>query len=75
MARIIESHDKNPREAFLFFYYLSEEYLSYLMTVDELEFYDEIDCMDLFEGNDQREEVVVFLLPCDRNELVIGGEK
>lgn len=49
--------------------------VKYLMIVDELEFYDEIECIDLFEGNDQREEVEVFLLPCDRNELVIGGEK
>ena len=43
MARIIESYYKNPREAFLFFYYPSDEYVSYLMTVDELEFYDEIE--------------------------------
>ena len=38
MARIIESYYENPREVFLFFYYPSEEYISYLMTVDELEF-------------------------------------
>ena len=44
MARIIESYYENPREVFLFFYYPSEEYISYLMTVDELEFYDEISC-------------------------------
>ena len=42
MARIIESYYENQREIFLFFYYPSEEYISYLMTVDELEFYDEI---------------------------------
>lgn len=51
MARIIESYYEKPREMFLFFYYPSEEYISYLMTVDELEFYDEIACDDLFEGN------------------------
>ncbi len=63
MARIIESYYENPREAFLFFYYPSDEYISYLMTVDELEFYDEIDCSDLFAGNDTRERIMIFLLP------------
>ncbi len=63
MARIIESYYENPREAYLFFYYPSEEYISYLMTVDELEFYDEIECGDLFAGNDTRERIMIFLLP------------
>ena len=60
MARIIESYYTNPREILLFFYYPSEEYISYLMTVDELEFYDEIDCGDLFEGMDAREQIMIF---------------
>ena len=60
MARIMESYYENPREILLFFYYPSEEYISYLMTVDELEFYDEIECGDLFEGNDAREEIMIF---------------
>ena len=38
MARIIKSYYENPREMFLMFYYPSEEYISYLLTVDELEF-------------------------------------
>mgnify|MGYP003300930760 CR=1 FL=1 len=63
MERIMESHNKSPREMLLFFYYPSEEYISYLMTVDELEFYNEIDCGDLFAGNDMREQILVFLLP------------
>ena len=63
MARIIESYYENPREVFLFFYYPSDEYIAYLMTVDELEFYDEIMCDDLFEGNDPRERIVMFSLP------------
>lgn len=62
MARIIESYYENPREMFLFFYYPSEEYISYLMTVDELEFYDEISCEDLYEGNDLRERIMIFRL-------------
>ena len=28
-----------------------QQYISYLMTVDELSFYDEIDCSDLFDEN------------------------
>ena len=63
MARIMESYYENPREIFLFFYYPSDEYIAYLMTVDELEFYDEIECDDLFPGYDERERVLIFLLP------------
>jgi len=63
MARIIESYYGNPRELFLFFYYPSDEFISYLMTVDELEFYDEIECDDLFAGNDPRERIMIFQLP------------
>ena len=60
MARIVESYYENPREILLFFYYPSEEYISYLMTVNELEFYDEIGCNDLFGGNDPRERIMIF---------------
>ena len=65
MARIIASYYEHPRDVFLFFYYPSEEYISYLMTVDELEFYDEIECGDLFDGNDERETILIFQLPYD----------
>ena len=63
MARIMESYYENPREMFLFFYYPSDEYIAYLMTVDELDFYDEIECDDLFEGTDPRERIMIFQLP------------
>ena len=63
MARIIESYYDSPREIFLFFYYPADEYISYLMTVDELEFYDEIECDNLFEGKDNRERIMIFQLP------------
>ena len=62
MARILESYYENPREIFLFFYYPADAYISYLMTVEELEFYDEIECDDLFEG-DVRERIMIFQLP------------
>ena len=63
MARIMESWYDSPREIFLFFYYPADEYISYLMTVDEREFYDEIECDDLFAGNDPRERIMIFQLP------------
>ena len=63
MARVLDSYYENPREIFLFFYYPSDEYLAYLMTVDELEFYDEIECDDLFPGKDPRERILIFQLP------------
>ena len=62
IARIKESYYEKQREILLFFYYPSDEYISYLMTIDGLEFYDEIACDDLFEGNDQRERIMIFLL-------------
>jgi len=62
MARIKESYYEKPREMLLFFYYPTEEYISYLMTMDELEFFDEIPCGDLFEGNDARERIMIFAL-------------
>ena len=60
IARILESYYDNPRHIQLFFYYPSDEYISYLMTVGELMFTDEIDCNDLFEGNEARERIVIF---------------
>ena len=63
MARILESYYAAPREIFLFFYYPSDEFMAYLMTVGELDFYDEIECDDLFEGSDPRERIMIFQLP------------
>lgn len=60
MARVLESYYENLREILLFFYFPSPEYISYLMTVDELSFYDEIDCSDLFDENLDREKIVIF---------------
>ena len=60
MNKIQESYYENPREMLLFFYYPSDEYVSYLMTNESVSFYDEIDCRDLFEGNDSRERILIF---------------
>ena len=63
MARILESYYDMPREIFLFFYYPSDGYIAFLMTVEELEFYEEIECDDLFDGADPRERIMIFRLP------------
>lgn len=60
IARILESYYECPRKIRLFFYYPSDEYISYLMSVDELMFADEIPCVDLFEGKNLRERIVIF---------------
>lgn len=60
LERIKESYYRNPREILLFFYYPSDEYISYLMTADGLAFFDEIDCRDLFDGDNKRERIIIF---------------
>lgn len=60
ISRIRDSYYEAPREILLFFYYPSDEYISFLMTVNELTFYDEIDCGDLYDGKDRRERIVIF---------------
>ena len=60
MARILDSYYEHPRSILLFFYYPSEEYISCLMTEEQLMFYDEIDTSDLFPGEDKRERIMIF---------------
>ena len=60
MARILESYHENPREMLLFFYYPSEEYINYLLAMEEMKFYSGIGCADLYEGSDLREQVLIF---------------
>ena len=62
MARILESYYNRPREILLFFYYPADEYISFLMTVEALDFFDEIECDDLF-APDPRERILIFRLP------------
>ncbi len=59
-ARIMDSYYEYPREILLFFYYPSDEYVSYLMTQDQFLFWDEIDCTDLFPGKNSREKILIF---------------
>ena len=60
LGKIIESYYENTRTLTLFFYYLAEEYVAYLMTKEELMFVDEINCEDLFEGENSRERILIF---------------
>lgn len=60
IGEIITSYYRNPRKLRLFFYYPNDDYISYLMTAYELMFLDEIDCRDLFEGQDPRERILIF---------------
>ena len=62
LSRILESYYESPREIFLFFYYPADDFVAALMTLEELEFYDEIECDDLFPG-DPRERILIFRLP------------
>lgn len=57
---INDSYYKNPRELLLFSYYPSDEYTYHLLDMDELTLQDEIDCGDLFGGNNIREKILVF---------------
>ena len=60
MMRITESYYENPREMLLFFYYPSDEYIHYLLNSDIWTLHDEINCQDMFGGNDVREQILVF---------------
>lgn len=63
MSRIMESYYEKPRTMRLFFYYPDDEYVSFLLAGgvgNEVNFLDEIDCRDLFEGEDSRERILIF---------------
>ena len=60
LAKLYESYYEKPRELLLLFYYPSEDYISSLMTQEQLMFYDEIDTSDLFPGDDNRERIMIF---------------
>ena len=62
MEKILDSWYDKPREILLFFYYPSDEYVAWLMSVHELMFLDEIDCSDLFQSDSRRERIMVFVI-------------
>ena len=60
IGQIRNSYYSNPRQMRLFFYYPNDEYVAYLMSENVLEYVGEIDCRDLFPGNNERERIMVF---------------
>lgn len=67
LGKIRKSWYEKPRNILLFFYYPSDEFVTGLMTEPDLVFEDEIDCRDLFEGNNPRERILIFRM--DRSFL------
>ncbi|MDD6316674.1 MAG: class I SAM-dependent methyltransferase [Clostridia bacterium] len=63
IGKILESYYAQPRQMRLLFYYPSGDYLAWLLSQDILTLTDEIDCRDLFPGQDPREKIMVFELP------------
>ncbi len=62
LGKILDSFYEASRTMRFFFYYPNDAYMAYLMSVDELELLDEIDCRDLFPGDDYREKILIFEL-------------
>ena len=60
MNQIIDSLYDHPRKIKLFFYYPDDEYITYLMRMDEFLCVDEIDCMNLFHNKDIKERILIF---------------
>lgn len=58
--KILDSYYENPRRIRLFIYYPQDEYIAFLMNVDELEFVDEIDCKDIFALDENRNRIMIF---------------
>ena len=60
MTRIIDSYYAAPRKMLLFLYYPSAEYIAHMMTINEFEFVDEIECADISNGERDREKIIIF---------------
>jgi len=58
--QILWSWYENPRKMLLFFYYPTDEDVALLTGTQELMFADEIDCSQLFDGEQRRERILVF---------------
>ena len=57
---IITSYYENPREIMIFLYYPDNDFISYMMGLDEFICVDEIDCTELYDEYDERERILVF---------------
>ena len=60
MKCLLQSCYDHQRNVLLFFYYPQDAYMAHLTGLDELSFYDEIDCTDLFTEQDSRNRIMIF---------------
>lgn len=60
LRRIYDTWYEHPRALKFFFYYTLNDSLACLIGEDMLQLTDEIDCRDLFDGNDEHEKILVF---------------
>ena len=60
IGKIRESLYHQNRQTRIFCYYPSDEFVACLMMEPDVEFIDEIDCHDLFDGNNPRERILIF---------------
>jgi len=61
IRRIAASWRESPRPLTVICYYPSSEYLQLLEETEELKRAGDIDCNDLFHGNDPRERIVIYM--------------
>lgn len=62
LNKIITSYEENPRDIKLIFYYPSNDYLNVLNYFTEFKLIEKINCSDLYNILDKREEILLFLL-------------
>ena len=62
LGKLFDAHYQAPRPMRLFFYYPYEETEAFLTHHPNLVVEDVIDCRDLFDGDDDREKILVLRL-------------
>ncbi|MCR5338873.1 MAG: SAM-dependent methyltransferase [Lachnospiraceae bacterium] len=62
MKQVTGSYYEDSRNIRLFLYYPQDSYVAALSRMDEVMFFDEIDCRDLFPEKDDRNKVMIFEL-------------
>ena len=60
MKQVLKSYERVPRTIRIFIYYPQNAYISYLSSIPEVMFNDEIDCTDLFPEEDDRNRIMIF---------------
>lgn len=60
IENIRKSKKINNRDIYLFFYYPSKEYISYLDRCDDVIHIEDIDCMDHFKTYDKKEYITIY---------------